>query len=177
MFKKIQSVDDRLINFVPKMQTERRNKVMIIFTRLGDKGLIWFVLCIILLFNKPTRTLGYNVLGSLLLAHLLGEILIKHIVCRIRPCHKIDSDEHIIKKPKYYSFPSGHTTSSFAVFSVTAFSMSAVALPVFIIASLIAFSRFYLRVHYLTDIIAGILLGTISGFLAKQLLSTVPLMV
>ena len=83
-------------------------------------------------------------------------------------------DEHqVIKKPKYYSFPSGHTASSFSVFAVTFFTFTIISIPIFILAFFIAFSRLYLRVHYLTDIIAGVILGTLCGVLAVELFKTI----
>ncbi|MGN0551357.1 MAG: phosphatase PAP2 family protein [Acutalibacteraceae bacterium] len=173
MFEKIQYYDDRVINWIAKIQSPRRNKLMIFFTRLGDKGLIWFTLCAPFFIFPQTRLVGTNILVALVMAHLAGEVLIKHLVCRIRPCHKLDEDENIIKKPKYYSFPSGHTTSSFSVVAVTLFRFWPVAIPVTIIAFLIAFSRLYLRVHYLTDVLAGMMLGLLCGFLSVELFNTI----
>lgn len=173
MFDKIQLIDERIINWVGKLHTPKRNKLMIFFSKLGDKGLVWFAICAPFLINKSTRGFGCNILVGLVLTHLAGEILIKHLVCRIRPCHKLEEDQLIIKKPKYYSFPSGHTASSFSVFSVALFQFTPLAIPLFVLAVMISFSRLYLRVHYLTDIIAGAVLGSLCGFLAVELFKTI----
>ena len=95
-------------------------------------------------------------------AHLMGEIIIKHIVKRVRPCHTLDDDEQLIDRPRFYSFPSGHTTASFAMVGVA-----------LMLAMLIAFSRIYLRVHYLTDVIAGMILGLTCGICSVLIFNTV----
>lgn len=69
-----------------------------------------------------------------------------------------------------YSFPSGHTASSFAV--VGAFTKmihnKRIIIPLVILACGIAFSRLYLMVHYTTDILGGILLGLVSARIAYK---------
>ena len=173
MLDKIQHIDERIILWIGTIQSKRRNKIMKFFSKLGDKGIVWFAICAPLLIYLPTRLIGCNILVGLVLTHLCGEILIKHLVCRIRPCHMLEDEHQVIKKPKYYSFPSGHTASSFSVFAVTFFTFTIISIPIFILAFFIAFSRLYLRVHYLTDIIAGVILGTLCGVLAVELFKTI----
>ena len=91
----------------------------------------------------------------------LGEIVIKTLVGRIRPSKSISQKNLLIKKPITYSFPSGHTSSSFAAALMISFEYPAFAFPVFILASLIAFSRLYLKVHYPSDVLAGMVLGLV----------------
>ncbi|NLZ48864.1 MAG: phosphatase PAP2 family protein, partial [Clostridiales bacterium] len=66
-----------------------------------------------------------------------------------------------ISKPSSFSFPSGHTGFSFAATGVLAKYFRKYRIPLFILASLMAFSRVYLCVHYPSDIIGGIILGLI----------------
>jgi len=73
----------------------------------------------------------------------------------------------IIQAPMSYSFPSGHTTSSFAAAASIALLGKKPAFCAFALASLIAFSRIYLSVHYLTDILGGIAMGIASAFIAR----------
>ncbi len=93
------------------------------------------------------------------------EDIVKSAVCRTRPCRSIDEIRLIVACPRSFSMPSGHAITSFAV-----------ALPLFylakgyisfiwrlypvVLASLIAFSRLYLGVHYPTDVLAGALAGS-----------------
>ncbi|WP_259473062.1 phosphatase PAP2 family protein [Clostridium estertheticum] len=95
-----------------------------------------------------------------MLSTILGD-LVKHVAKRIRPSANITSVNLLIVKPLFYSFPSGHTTSSFAVAGVLARYFKEYALEFLSLAFLISFSRLYLYVHYPTDVLAGIILGFI----------------
>ena len=107
-------------------------------------------------------------------AHLMGEIIIKHIVKRVRPCHTLDDDEQLIDRPRFYSFPSGHTTASFAMVGVALMRCKVITfMSILMLAMLIAFSRIYLRVHYLTDVIAGMILGLTCGICSVLIFNTV----
>lgn len=110
----------------------------------------------------------------MIIAHLMGEIIIKHLVKRTRPCHLLEDEEQIINKPRFYSFPSGHTTASFA-FATTALlrCQPAACLPILFLAFMIGFSRIYLRVHYLTDVVCGMLLGSTCGIISVMLFNNV----
>ena len=96
------------------------------------------------------------------------EAVVKNAVARERPCRTIDGIRLITACPKSYSLPSGHAITSFAcavplyILSREYMMMSWRIYPL-ILASLIAFSRMYLGVHYPTDVLAGALLGTLIG--------------
>lgn len=176
MFQKIQYFDDNVINWVGRLHKPKLNKFMVFMSAIGSKGFVWFCLCVPLLIVLRWRNIGVNVILGLAVAHIAGEILIKHIVCRIRPCHKLEDEYLIVKRPRYYSFPSGHTTSSFAVFAVILLRLGGpLALAVAVVAITIGFSRVYLRVHYLTDVLFGILLGTLCGALSVELMQQLAL--
>ena len=111
------------------------------------------------MINKKYRKIGFMALAALILSTILGEGILKHVVKRTRPCANITAVNLLITKPLSYSFPSGHTTSSFAVAGVLAKYFKEYAIEFFSLAILIAFSRLYLYVHYPTDVLAGIVLG------------------
>lgn len=172
MIERVQFFDDIVLSWMGKMHNPRRNKIMSFFSKIGEKGIVWFTMCIPMLIYAPWRFFGANIIFGLAIAHLAGEITIKHIVRRIRPCHKLEDNQLVVKRPKYYSFPSGHTTSSFAVFAVTVFRCWPLSILVLFIAVMIAISRLYLRVHYLTDVVVGLLLGFICGALSVVIFNT-----
>jgi undecaprenyl-diphosphatase len=102
---------------------------------------------------------GIMLLGSLLLCFLLGNLLLKPLVGRIRPCDIHSSIPLLIARPTDYSFPSGHTMSSFAAANIIFHANVELGIAAYILALLIAFSRLYLYVHYPSDVLAGMILG------------------
>ena len=138
-------------------------------TSLGNAGIIWIAAAIFLLLFKKTRKCGICLSASLILCLVLGNLTIKPLAARIRPFDVSKTINLIISAPKDYSFPSGHTMSSFAsAVCIFHFNRRLGALA-FVLAALIALSRLYLCVHYPTDILGGIILGTIFGMLPYKL--------
>lgn len=160
MMSLIQHIDDSILLYINNnMHGQIMDKAMIFITSLGNAGFIWIVITVFLISNKKYRNAGLMALGALILSTLLGEGIIKHIFHRMRPSDVIPAANLLISKPLSYSFPSGHTASSFAAAGVLAKYFKKYTLELYCLASLIAFSRLYLYVHYPTDILAGIILG------------------
>ncbi len=139
------------------------DKLMIFFTSAGDRGLIWISIAVILLINKKTRYFGVVTLVALIISTIMGEGILKHILRRQRPYFDFPSIYLLVDKSTTYSFPSGHTTSSFAAAYVLSKHLKKYSLLFWTLAIAIAFSRLYLFLHYPSDVIAGIVLGLICG--------------
>ncbi len=134
--------------------------VMPIITMFGDGGIFWIAIAVILLFPKKTRKVGLTMGLSLALGFLVGNLFLKNVVGRIRPYDLNPNFPLLIEKLHDYSFPSGHTLASFEA-SVSIFLHNKkFGIPAIILAVLIAFSRLYLYVHYPTDVLASVILGT-----------------
>lgn len=174
MFGRLQKLDTRVLENISRIHRPKLNRIMVTASRLGNAGIVWWAVCLPFLINPRWRYTGLTIIFSLGLTSLMGEGIIKHAVKRVRPCHSLEEKEQLIKKPKYYSFPSGHTASSFSVVSVVIFSQCPVyvIIPILLVAATIAFSRVYLRVHYLTDVLVGFLLGMICGALTVILMNS-----
>ena len=155
--------DNRILKKLSAKHTPILNKILVTVTKSGNNGYIWFAICIPLLILNKYRLTGFTVILAMIISGLTGEITIKHIVGRVRPCSKEFEKDLLIKHPAHYSFPSGHTASSFGVSMVMFFMCPVIFIPVLIYACLMAFSRIYLLVHYPTDVIAGCVLGIICG--------------
>lgn len=107
-------------------------------------------------------------LGSL----LVNNILLKNIVERPRPYDIIEGLQPLITRPKDFSFPSGHTGSSFAAAAVFYRNLpKQFGIWMILLAALIGVSRLYLGVHYPTDVLAGMLLGVALGYGAERLVN------
>lgn len=138
--------------------------VMQFITRLGDSGMIWVLASIIMLFFPKTRRIGVLSLIALLLSLLIVNFTLKNLFARNRPYDLLEGLQVLIHKPSDYSFPSGHTSSSFCAAITMYLSLpKKYGIVILILASLIAFSRLYLGVHYPTDIIGGVCIGIIVG--------------
>ena len=136
-------------------------------TYLGDAGIFWIVLSLILLCIPKQRKLGLTCGLSLIFDLLSVNLFIKKAVARTRPYIAIDELERIIEAQSDYSFPSGHTAASFAVATVLLMrAPKKLSIPMFVMACLISLSRLYVGVHYPTDIIGGAIVGTLCGVLA-----------
>ena len=138
----IQTVDFLILDLIQnKLRCKFLDSLMVKFSSLGDGGIL--------------------ILVGLIMGVLIGNCLLKNIICRPRPCWINRAVSLLIPIPYDYSFPSCHTMSSFIAAAVLLHTDIMFAYPAFLLASVIAFSRLYLYVHYPSDIIGGIALGTI----------------
>lgn len=145
------------------------DQLLYFLTWVGNKGGVWILISIVLLFKKENRKIGVKVIIALLLGLILGDIILKPMIGRIRPFLKYSDITTIIDGIGIYSFPSGHTTSSFAA-SITIFmNNKKIGRFLILLASGIAFSRLYFMVHYPSDVIGGIVLGLICAVIADKL--------
>ncbi len=135
------------------------DSVMKIVTFFGDAGWFWIVLGLTLLFFNKTRKIGITVCLALLLNLILCNITLKPLIARERPFDLAEGIELIISKPSDFSFPSGHTSASFAAASAVFAYNKKYGILALVFAFLIAISRLYLYVHFPTDILAGAIVG------------------
>ena len=132
---------------------------------LANVGWIWIVSAIALLIFPKTRKIGLAVACALIFSLIICNVTIKPIIVRIRPYDLRDGIELIITRPTDFSFPSGHTSISFAGAIPIFLQNKKLGIPALILAILIAFSRLYLYVHFPTDVLGGIIVGSICGVL------------
>ncbi len=148
------------------------DKVMPVITYLGEVGFIWIVFAVILIIRKKYRRYGILMLIAMLLGVLIGNLALKNIIMRPRPCW-LESVPLLIENPTDYSFPSGHTLASVIgaiIMTAANWKNGFFAIP---LAAIIAFSRLYLYVHFPTDILASVILGMVISltilFLGKRI--------
>lgn len=132
-------------------------------SRIGDFGAVWIVSAILLLCGKKYRKTGILLLIALALGFLIGNVLLKNVIARDRPCWLEPGVPLLIATPKDYSFPSGHALASFIGATVLTLANRKFALFSVPLSVLIAFSRLYLYVHFPTDLFASLAIGISIG--------------
>lgn len=160
-------VDAEILRFI---QTHFHNQTltMVMTTVSLFSASIWFCLGVIGLFFKKTRESALYSLVGLALSFIIVHLILKPWIARPRPFVTFSDLEPLITKPKSFSFPSGHSASAFA--AIGGYCSKGRPLRTFLLilfASSIAFSRLYLKVHFPSDVIVGILIGIICSYLAN----------
>lgn len=158
----ITALDQSILHFIQNnMQSGLLDWLMPKITVLGNAGAVWLAAAVLLLFFKKRRKQGLVLLAALALCYITGNLLLKPLVGRIRPCNIDLGAALLIPRPGDLSFPSGHTMASFAAAGVIAqLSGWKTGAGAYLLAGAIAFSRLYLYVHYPSDVFAGMLIGT-----------------
>lgn len=167
----ITNIDFAVLDFLQKLHSKVLDFIMQAVTLSGDNGYIWIALCIVLLCIPKTRRIGVFTAVTLITEVILNDGIIKGIIARERPFIQNSAIDTIIRQPSGYSFPSGHSASSFAAATAVYMHNKKLGIPAYIMAALIAFSRLYFYVHFPSDVIIGSLLGVLIGIGVNKLLN------
>ena len=166
----IEKMDNTVTAFVQSnMHTPLLDKLMELFSLIGNNGVVWIVIALLLICFHKYRTAGLTILGALVLCVLIGDIALKPLIARMRPFAAQPGVSLLIPRPTDFSFPSGHTMSSFAAATVLFSANKRWGICGFALASLIAFSRLYLFVHYPSDIIGGMMIGVLVALVSLKI--------
>ena len=143
----ITSIDFAILDFIQSaIKNFILDPVMMVFSYAGDKGAIWIILGLVLLFFRKTRE--------------------ELKICRPRPFVTNTDITLNIVAPSGYSFPSGHSIAAFSSALIVAVrERRAFGIAAYVTAALIAFSRLYNYVHFPTDVLAGMAIGTIAALI------------
>ena len=157
-------IEFRFLYLLQDLHTPLVDGLMTLITSLGDHGIFWLLLAAVLFAVPRTRLMGACMLVSIGIGFLLGNVALKNLIARDRPCWLDPTVQLLVQVPRDYSFPSGHTLVSFEG-GVTIFMFNRKwGIPALMLAVLIAFSRMYLYVHYPTDVLGGVLVGILAGY-------------
>ncbi len=140
-------------------------------TLLGNAGIFWIVLAAALLIPKKTRRAGVAMGIALVLGLLVCNMTLKPLVARVRPYDVAGIMPYLIEVQHDYSFPSGHTIASFEGAVAILLYNKKWGIAALVLAVLIAFSRMYLYVHYPSDVLVSVLLGSLFAWIGFKLAS------
>ena len=162
------SFDISVLTFIyENLRSAFMDGFMKFITLFGESGIFFICIAVVMLFFKKTRKSGIMLALSLIIGLVVCNITLKPLIARPRP-DTITGLVPLIERPTDFSFPSGHTVASFEAATVFMLRDRKFGIVFLVLAFLIAFSRLYLHVHYPTDIIGGIIIGTASGIIAVK---------
>lgn len=163
-FEPLQTLDNNVNSYLSTIHYPTLDKLMLYITKIGNtyESLLIFIVLSFFIITKNKKYLFYIFTISTALATILP-LIIKNLIQKIRPVSDLLQETD-------FSFPSGHTTISiiFIIASIiiivplikNKFYKYFYLITSFCIFSLVVFSRLYLSVHWFSDILGGILLGT-----------------
>ena len=141
----------------------------VFYTTLGNMGLCWLVLSVAMLCAKKTRKAGIAGLIALLVGFLCTNVILKPLVGRTRPWLVVEGLSALVAEHDPNSFPSGHTCAAFAAaLAWRPYLSKKWGNTALLCAALMGFSRLYVGVHFPTDVLAGAVIGCLSGWIANK---------
>ncbi len=147
------------------------DKFMIFVSALGDKGFLWIAIGVIFLLagfkKKECLRWGWMVLLSLGANALVCNAVLKPLVNRSRP-YELFRYDILIPPVGDASFPSGHTSASFAAAAAIYAINRKWGIAAYFFAGLMGFSRLYLGVHFPLDVLAGAVIGVLAAKLVRK---------
>jgi undecaprenyl-diphosphatase len=157
----IENRDHRVMRRVNSWRAPRWIRFwMLSATRMGD-GWLWYSLgALLIAFGGPR---GYEAVGAAGSAALLGILVfkgLKKLSHRPRPCQVQPHCWAKVLPPDQFSFPSGHTMTAFSIALVVSYYYPGLEWPLFFLAVSIGISRVILGMHFLSDVLAGAVLGS-----------------
>lgn len=132
-----------------------------IITYSTNSGIIWIALAFVFLLKKKYRKIGAFIIVALVVSVVVNSFVLKLIFDRARPFIADTSIKLLVAAPSDSSFPSGHTATSFACATAVFLFHKRFGFLCLLYACLVGASRVYLHVHYLTDVIGGMIVGIV----------------
>ena len=161
----LEGVDVSILLFVQEyLRIPLLNRFFTAFTHLGDMGLFWIALAVVLLIPARTRKPAAMALFSMGVGAVICNLALKPYFARVRPYDAYESLTCLIGPQWDYSFPSGHTCNAFCSAFVYLKTLDKpYGVVTVILAALLAFSRLYVGVHYPSDILGGLVVALIAS--------------
>ena len=174
-------INVNLFNFINHtLQNSFFDSFMPIMTHFGGFKFLFAFLLVIIIYSyiknyQTINRIAVLALISLLLTDLVV-VLLKFSVCETRPFVALDNVHLLISEDDPFSFPSGHTASTFSVVIIAVLNMKEllkkhykiVNLILILFSVLIPFSRVYVGVHYPFDVLAGFIIASNFAFLINK---------
>ena len=168
----IQALDERVLRWIAaNLRVSWLNGPVVLFSTLGNAGLLFVVATLVLLAFKRTCRLGLHTAAGLIVDVLAVNATIKPLVSRARPWVVMEGFQTLTRSSDPNSFPSGHTCAAFAFAAAiwVATPNKKIRAAALIVAVLMGLSRLYVGVHFPSDVLAGVVIGSLCGLLGGLL--------
>lgn len=180
----------QILHWFETLHNPITNPIFYVITTLGNAGWFWIVLAVLMLtvLPKKYKKAGLTMAIALILSLIFCNGIMKHLWARPRAFwvvgqnfvvgNEFENLYGIFNSIHDYSFPSGHSSASFAAAVSIFMWRKKEGTAALVLAALIAFSRLYFTVHYPTDVLVGTITGALYGvaayFIVKALMNKVP---
>lgn len=180
----------QILHWFETLHNPITNPIFYVITTLGNAGWFWIVLAVLMLtvLPKKYKKAGLTMAIALILSLIFCNGIMKHLWARSRAFwvvgqnfvvgNEFENLYGIFNSIHDYSFPSGHSSASFAAAVSIFMWRKKEGSAALVLAALIAFSRLYFTVHYPTDVLVGTITGALYGvaayFIVKALMNKVP---
>lgn len=180
----------QILHWFETLHNPITNPIFYVITTFGNAGWFWIVLAVLMLtvLPKKYKKAGLTMAIALILSLIFCNGIMKHLWARPRAFwvvgqnfvvgNEFENLYGIFNSIHDYSFPSGHSSASFAAAVSIFMWRKKEGSAALVLAALIAFSRLYFTVHYPTDVLVGTITGALYGvaayFIVKALINKVP---
>ena len=178
----------QILHWFETLHNPITNPIFYVITTLGNAGWFWIVLAVLMLtvLPKKYKKAGLTMAIALILSLIFCNGIMKHLWARpfwvvgqnFVVGNEFENLYGIFNSIHDYSFPSGHSSASFAAAVSIFMWRKKEGSAALVLAALIAFSRLYFTVHYPTDVLVGTITGALYGvaayFIVKALMNKVP---
>ena len=170
MIQFVASQDIRLMHHLQRWRPPHWVRLWMIWATRGGDGWLWAVQAIaILIFGGPPRYVAVASAGVAAVAGIAIFLTLKKNIGRKRPSTIEPHCWATLLPPDQFSFPSGHTITAFAITVPIIHCYPGLTISLLFCAVSIAVSRIVLGMHFLSDILAGGLIGSAVGYSAVLL--------
>lgn len=166
-------IEFQILDWIAGLRTEWLDTLIPILSAFGNDGIGWIIVAVILTCIPKYRKAGLTMGLALIFCLLIGNMTLKPLIARPRPYSYFPEMTLLIAPLSDFSFPSGHTFASFASATALYLHHKRLGIAAYILAAIIAFTRLYLYVHFPSDVLAGLLLGIVSGWVAYHITTAI----
>jgi len=159
------ALDEATYEAVADTPTPTLDGPMTRLSNAANHSLIWIVIgaALALLGGRPGRRAAVRGLAAIGVASFTANVAVKGVVRRRRPRRLVITAGRDARMPGSSSFPSGHAASAFAFATAVTAELPQLSLPLYGLATAVAYSRVHTGVHFPSDVMAGAVLGSAVG--------------